>query len=560
MIRSAFAALFGPLVLVLACAASAPNAERQGELLYNGIRLPAQWPPREPLSREPMPLPYLRQPPEVIPIDVGRQLFIDDFLIQESTLRRVFHRPEYYAGNPVLKPDQPWDTSGQGSAAMPFSDGAWWDPAAQKFRLWYMGGLFNSTCLAESSDGIRWSKPALDVYPGSGMVLQGRRDSSTVWLDHNERDPQRRYKMLTVPLGEGKAWHLVLRESADGVHWSAPAATSPRCGDRSTCFYNPFRNVWVLSLRNLGIPRARNYREHAELTRALTWSEGDVVPWVGADRLDPHHPDPQYREIEPQLYNLDAVAYESLLLGLFSLWQGPENGTCAKLKIQKRNEVLLGFSRDGFHWDRPDRRPFLAVNPVKDAWNWGNVQSAGGGCLVAGDRLYFYFSGRALGDGSWDGNAATGLAFLRRDGFASLDAAAESGVLTTRPLCFRGRRLFVNVAAAQGQLQAEILDSAGKTVAPFTLANCQALRTDKTLVEVKFRGADDLGSLAGRAVRLRFHLRNGALYAFWVSPDASGASHGYVAAGGPGFPGGVDTAGTAAYAAAEKITHFAKGK
>jgi hypothetical protein len=220
----------------------------------------------------------------------------------------------------------------------------------------------------------------------------------------------------------------------------------------------------------------------------------------------------------------------------------------------------LGFSRDGFHWDRPDRRPFLAVNPVKDAWNWGNVQSAGGGCLVAGDRLYFYFSGRALGDGSWDGNAATGLAFLRRDGFASLDAAAESGVLTTRPLCFRGRRLFVNVAAAQGQLQAEILDSAGKTVAPFTLANCQALRTDKTLVEVKFRGADDLGSLAGRAVRLRFHLRNGALYAFWVSPDASGASHGYVAAGGPGFPGGVDTAGTAAYAAAEKITHFAKGK
>jgi hypothetical protein len=188
------------------------------------------------------------------------------------------------------------------------------------------------------------------------------------------------------------------------------------------------------------------------------------------------------------------------------------------------------------------------------------VQSAGGGCLVVGDRLYFYFSGRALGDGSWDGNAATGLAFLRRDGFASLDAGAEVGVLTTRPLRFRGKHLFVNVAAAQGQLQAEILDSAGKAIEPFTLANCAALKTDKTLVEVKFRGADDLESLVGRAVRLRFHLRNGALYAFWVSPDASGASHGYVAAGGPGLPGGVDTAGTAAYAAAEKITHFVEGK
>ena len=55
--------------------------------------------------------------------------------------------------------------------------------------------------------------------------------------------------------------------------------------------------------------------------------------------------------------------------------------------------------------------------------------------------------------------------------------------------------------------------------------------------------AAGLGALAGKPVRFRFHLRNGRLYAFWVSPDASGASHGYVAAGGPGFAGPVDTVG-----------------
>jgi len=32
-------------------------------------------------------------------------------------------------------------------------------------------------------------------------------------------------------------------------------------------------------------------------------------------------------------------------------------------------------------------------------------------------------------------------------------------------------------------------------------------------------------------------MKSGALYAFWITPDATGASHGYVAAGGPGFPG-----------------------
>jgi hypothetical protein len=37
-------------------------------------------------------------------------------------------------------------------------------------------------------------------------------------------------------------------------------------------------------------------------------------------------------------------------------------------------------------------------------------------------------------------------------------------------------------------------------------------------------------------VRFRFTLTNGKLYAFWVSPETTGASHGYVAAGGPGIP------------------------
>ena len=63
-------------------------------------------------------------------------------------------------------------------------------------------------------------------------------------------------------------------------------------------------------------------------------------------------------------------------------------------------------------------------------------------------------------------------------------------------------------------------------------------------------GADDLSALAGKPVRFRFHLRNGSLYSFWVSPETSGASHGYVAAGGPGFTGPADTVGQAAYVAA----------
>mgnify|MGYP006908271454 CR=1 FL=1 len=58
-----------------------------------------------------------------------------------------------------------------------------------------------------------------------------------------------------------------------------------------------------------------------------------------------------------------------------------------------------------------------------------------------------------------------------------------------------------------------------------------------------WKGVTDLSALAGKTVRVRFHLQNGSLYSFWVSPETTGASHGYVAAGGPGFTGHRDTVG-----------------
>src|SRR5688572_14813302 len=68
---------------------------RKEETLYNGIRLPEVWPPTGMIvdSYDPMPVPYLVSPPRVIPIDVGRQLFVDDFLIEKTTAQRKFHRP-----------------------------------------------------------------------------------------------------------------------------------------------------------------------------------------------------------------------------------------------------------------------------------------------------------------------------------------------------------------------------------------------------------------------------------------------------------------------------------
>src|SRR6266511_5179677 len=406
-----------------------PIADPPGtEVLYNGIRLPTPWPPyRQQLDRQLAFPPYLQHPPAVIPIDVGRQLFVDDFLIEECELDRSYHSASYIARNPILQPATEWDRRHEPSdrthqpprpTAMPFSEGVWFDPSDRRFKLWYTAGYGRVTCYAESSDGIEWVRPPLDVVPGTNIVLNEVRDSTTVWLDHEEPNPQLRYKMLIFMQN---IRHLRRYVSPDGIHW-IPAGLGGPSGDRSTMFYNPFRKVWVYSLREPQelqryVGRHRRYIESKEFCTLTPWTTDQAVGWVAADELDRPRIDINY---QPELYNLDCVAYESVVLGLFSMFFGdPDNR-------QKPNHILVGFSRDGFHWSRPSRNPFIGVSERPGDWNWSNVQSAGGCCLVMGDRLYLYVSGRAGVPGTLSaGVCSTGLATLRRDGFVSLDASAD---------------------------------------------------------------------------------------------------------------------------------------
>src|SRR5688572_5586377 len=108
---SAMALAALPALLLLGGSVKAADA---GETLYNGIVLPREWPPRladfpTSVEKDPVIPPYLRSPPTIIPIDVGRQLFVDDFLIADTTLTRTFHLAKYHPASPVLKPDKPWE-------------------------------------------------------------------------------------------------------------------------------------------------------------------------------------------------------------------------------------------------------------------------------------------------------------------------------------------------------------------------------------------------------------------------------------------------------------------
>jgi hypothetical protein len=89
-------------------------------------------------------------PPKVLPIDVGRQFRIDDFLIAHTSLTRTHHRPEYHPRGSVL-------TDG-----MVYSDGVWYDPADRLFKMWYMtrGGTVQELLGDSRGQGDRCSRGA----------------------------------------------------------------------------------------------------------------------------------------------------------------------------------------------------------------------------------------------------------------------------------------------------------------------------------------------------------------------------------------------------------------
>ena len=157
-------------------------------------------------------------------------------------------------------------------------------------------------------------------------------------------------------------------------------------------------------------------------------------------------------------------------------------------------------------------------------------QGTAGVFVVLDDQLIFPYMGTSgiapNGDRGMYTGGSIGLATLRRDGFASMDGEGE---LTTRPVRFEGSHLFVNL---NGALRVEILDEKDTVI-----ATSKPAEGDHTKLRLEWIGREDLAELSGRAVRFRFHQEKGSLYSFWVTKDKSGASNGYVGAGGPEFSG-----------------------
>lgn len=449
-----------------------------------------------------------------IKLDADRQLFVDDYLIASMEgLSRELHQPTKYPNNPLM-------------------------PGAVR-AVWYeeqtgMYGMYKRGQYLESKDGVVWTPPApegaenqVDIPPHAGIAGFMRNPD----LDNHEQ----RYQAVFFRYGNaetGCEGGFFLYHSEDGRRWKPSldrpilkqtvAALDPGpfsawgFGDTTTIRYDSRLKRYLCdgkfnlfmsqdTFNRLGIiqelkPRIR--------LRTLSESE-DLIHWTPPRfYLFPDRYDPPDR----QMYAHVGFVYESMWIGMLHAMRLSEGGW-------KQVDLQLTHSRDGRHWSRPRlRQPFIPVGGP-DSWEADYLGIATTGPMLIGDELWFYYYGArsANRDKSAHWTFHSGLARLRRDGFASLNAGENPGQLLTRPLSFTGRSLFINAEVAEGGwVRAAVLSREGQVLDGYRLEDAQPIATDTIRGRITWKGADELSPPDNDHLRLRFELKNAKLYSFWI--------------------------------------------
>ena len=198
----------------------------------------------------------------------------------------------------------------------------------------------------------------------------------------------------------------------------------------------------------------------------------------------------------------------------------------SEVKNDGVNDTQFCASRDGIHWMRYDREPYLRRGLPGEP-DCGLIHATPF-VIRKGNYLYHYYGASPwthggfrrlslqdrLNHSNW-GRMYHGVSIQRLDGFVSADVGPGGGWLRTPALKFAGEQLEINVdVSAMGELRVELQDEQGRPLPGFGLAESDRVLVNDVAHVVKWKGKSDLSTLAGRPVRMRFAIRSAKLYAF----------------------------------------------
>jgi hypothetical protein len=423
---------------------------------------------------------------------------------------------------PILKQEAPWERhSGMTASAI-------YDGQEGVFKAWYMAGFYTPTdkhvqCLAVSEDGIHWTRPSLGLHEALGskdnnIIIpssyhEGMDHWETMLKDPMDPDDDRRYKAIGWSSydWDGPMSGIYTATSPDGLNWShTPEPVfhfHPRPGSDDLGPVGDAQSMMVDTLKRRYVAFLRG-----GVDRLISFSE-DFVHWT------PPRPFLRALNEEESLYNNTGFVYGEQYLGFLTHFD--------KRPRQQTQTLRLIVSRDGENWFRVPGEPIIPTGGVGE-WDRFQILLTGAPPIRVGRQLYIYYRGTArrhakvpkeydpaIADDQDPRTMSIGLATLRVDGFASMNASFDGGTITTRPYFLGGSRILLNVKSDYGKVLVELLDEGDRPMRGFTKEDCRPIQTDSCGIEVQWKG--DPAELAERPVKLKFHLYNARLYSYWAS-------------------------------------------
>jgi hypothetical protein len=470
-----------------------------------------------------------------VPIDDRRELFVDHYLIDSlAGLRLQMHTPR--DEGIAFRFDKPWEGAFCGYCTV-FQD-------VDRLRLYYRGkptaakdGSDEVTCVAESTDGLNWTRPNLGLveYQGSidnNIVLSQPQLSHNFapMLDGNPSAPQhQRYKAL----GGTQLSGLVAFVSADGLKWSklrdAPVLTKDQVASQidgvqwvfdsqNLTFWSTHEKKYVAYFRVVRDKIRRIAR--AESHDFTTWSKIQLMEYrsrdlteVPLEQLYTNQTTPYFRA--PHLYISTAARFMPKRSVLTK-----EEATILGVNLSyflDTSDAIFQTTRGGSVYDRT----FMGalIRPGIGARNWvSRTNYPACGVMQTGPAELSVY----LNQDYAQPTAHLHRYSLRLDGFASLHADYPGGEMLTKPITFRGDRLKINYStSAAGGIRIEIQDEMGKPIPGYALDEAVEMIGNEIDRAVRWKAGDDVSSLIDRTVRLRIVMTDADLFSLQFSPKVA---------------------------------------
>ncbi len=458
-------------------------------------------------------------------LDIGDRLepFVDKHLIESTdNVTHLLHHP--VPREIALTFDKPWEGPYCGYVTV-IKDG-------DGYRIYYRGlptaGKDGSntevTCVAESTDGISYSRPSLGLFEAEGnknnnIVMAGSAPFShnfAPFLDTRLGCPaDERYKAIGGTSEVGLHGFI----SADGYHWTK--LDGPLIEHEGEAFsFDSQNNAFWSESEQTYVCYFRTWRKRSAngSVNGYRWisrrTSPDFRQWGPME-------DMSYGDTQPEhLYTNQTVPYARaphiyvafaarFMPGrrVVSATQAEAIGGEAKYSGDCSDTVFMS-SRGGSLYDRTFMEGFIRPGVGLNNWT-SRTNYPTRGIVQSSDAVMSMYVQRNYGQTTHKLQRLT----LRTDGFASMNAGYEGGEFVTKPFVFRGNRLTLNFStSAAGSVWVELQTAEGKAIEGFKLDECDEIIGDEIARTVTWSGSSNLASLVGKPVKVRFQMKDADVY------------------------------------------------